>query len=270
MILYVETEIQLKNSWVIKSKNKNVLFIGDSHIEVSIDDNNNHFYTLAQSGDCYLYTYCKLKRFLLENPSFDTICLGIDYHNIDKTSEEWYTSQSYLNYKFPACYPFLSKDDIKILFSLHPKGFIKSIPYIFSISENKSSLEYMKSFGYYNPIDSTMDLNELNKSFKSNYVNYSSEVQFMYLEKIRELCQEKGKVLILITTPIHKSVFKNSILDSKLEEYVTKKNILYLNYRNYNLSDDCFLDKFHLNRKGSQIFTNKLLIYGLTNNTKTN
>lgn len=254
------------NSWKINSSKKHILFVGDSHIEVSIDDNNsNPFYTLAQSGDCYLYTYSKLKKFLSENPLFDTVYLSIDYHNIDKTSEEWYTSQSYLDFKFPTCFPFLMNEDIHTLYSLNSIGFLKSIPYLLTISEKKSGKEYLNSFGSYRPIDSVMNIRELNKEFKSKYINKTSDLQFLYLEKIRLFCKENNKVFILITVPIHKSVIRNSLLEKKIEDYVELHKIIYFNYRDYNISEDGFSDKFHLNIKGSHSFTSHLLINRLSN-----
>jgi len=256
-ILYVLREVQLKKTWKVNSSKKHILFIGDSHIEVSVNDHySNHYYTLAESGDCYLYTFCKFNRFIEANPQFDTIYLRIDCHNIDKTSEEWSTRQSYLDFKFPSCFPYLKNDDIQTLYTLNPIGFIKSIPYLLTVSDKESKTEYLKSFGSYKPIDSVVQLKDLYKELKSEDVNITSDIQFLYLEKIRALCKEKGKVLILITVPIHKSVIRNSVLETKLEQYVVRNNILYLNYRDYNISDDGYSDKFHLNKKGSHEFTN--------------
>lgn len=238
---------------------KHILFIGDSHIEVSVNDNlNNHFFTFAQSGDNYLYTYIKLKKFLKDNPQFDTIYLGIDYHNIDKTADEWYSNQSYLDYKLPLCFPYISSTELQTLFSINPIGFIKSVPYLFSIPETEGKTRLIKKYGSFLPVDSTISKTKINEKYISNYNNMVSEVQLLYLGKIKEYCDLKSKKLILITTPIHHSVQRNEILENIIDHYIKINDIDYLNFRELNISDDFYADRFHLNQKGSIYFTNYL------------
>lgn len=76
-------------NWRLKDA-QTILFIGDSHIEQGINDQEiDKIFTFAQSGDCYLYTFFKLKKILADNPQIRQVFLGIDYHNVDLTADDW-------------------------------------------------------------------------------------------------------------------------------------------------------------------------------------
>jgi hypothetical protein len=248
-----------QKSWKLK-RDINIAFIGDSHIEQSIEDNSHEgIFKLAQSGDNYIYTYTKLSKLLNDNPSIDTVVLGIDFHNIDKTSEEWYTSQSYINFKFSKIYPYMSFEDVKKLAAFYPWGYCKAMSNVFSIQDLLDGYNFVKIYGSYQISSDTISKENLKSLAKNNYKEEVSTTQFQYISKIHELCQSRNVKLILLTCPIHSTTYRSVKLDSFITEYVKQNQIEYVNLRDMSMEDNYFTDKFHLNRAGSDYFTGTLL-----------
>lgn len=246
-------------SWTLNRK-INIAFIGDSHIEQSISDEAQYsILKFAQSGDNYIYTYTKLQKLLNDNPSIDTVVLGIDFHNIDKTSEEWYTSQSYINFKFPKLYPYMKAKEVRKLVGFYPWGYCKAISNLFSIQDLITDDDFVKVYGSYQISSDTISKDSLLVKPKHNYKEVPSATQFEYLGKIRELCQSKGVKLIFLTCPIHSNTYKSGVLDGLITGYAKQYQIQYLNLREMAMEDNYFADKFHINRAGSKYFTEQLL-----------
>jgi len=249
----------LKKSWKLK-EDITIAFIGDSHIEKSIADiSHKGILTFAQSGDNYIYTYSKLVKLLNDNPNIDTVVLGVDYHNIDKTSEAWYTSQSYINYKFPRLYPYMTFHDAKKLVEFNPWGYGKAIANLMSVQDLITNNNFVKMYGSYENTNDTMSKASLDSVVKSNYEEIQSATQFQYIDKINQLCQSRNITLILLTTPIHLTAYRSVVLDSLITNYVAQNHIQYLNYRDLKMDNTHYSDKFHINQPGSEYFTKYLL-----------
>ncbi len=260
IVLFIIVQNAYKNrSWTL-IKPATIAFIGDSHIEQSINDNTyNDIITFAQSGDNYLYTYSKLVKLLQDNSSIDTVVLGIDYHNIDITADEWYKSQSYINFKFPKVFPYMSLSEVKELTSFNPWGYLKAFSNLFSIQDLFDKENYMKQYGAFQGIDSTITMEAINAVVTSNYKEQLSSTQMRYLDKIAEICLSKKIELVILTSPVHSSAVKVKGLELAIDQYVKKHNLRYLNDRSLMLSNEYFSDRFHLNRKGADYFTQFVL-----------
>lgn len=260
VLIFQIVQLSYRNkSWIL-DKEINIAFIGDSHIEQSIvDDAQSGIFKFAQSGDNYIYTYTKLQKLLNDNPSIDTVVLGIDFHNIDKTSEEWYTSQSYINFKFPKIYPYMVAKDVKKLTGFYPWGYCKAISNLFSIQDLISDDDFVKLYGSYQISSDTIAKDSLLTKSENNYKEVPSATQFEYIGKIHELCQSKGVELIFLTCPIHSTTYRSAVLDGLITGYAKQHQIQYINLREMAMEDNYFADKFHLNFAGSEYFTKTLL-----------
>ena len=79
--------LQVANSRLFESYRLNgdiqTVFIGDSHIEMGIDDRLfPRSVNLAKSSDGYIYSYAKLKIILTTHPQIRRVLLGYSYHNL--------------------------------------------------------------------------------------------------------------------------------------------------------------------------------------------
>jgi hypothetical protein len=249
----------MDRSWKIEKKGFHILFVGDSHIEQSIfDEDRKEIKTFAQSGDNYLYTYSKFKKILLDNSDIDTVFIGIDYHNVDLTAREWYSSQSYLDYKFPQCFPFMGVEDFKVLFTYNPIGFVKSIPNLIAINDLQFKRDYLNMYGSFQASDSVIISLE---NATSKYVNSPSKLQFYYLNKIIDLCKSNNIKPILITTPIHTCLERNLILEDLILNFAHENNLSYINSRELKLPNSYYRNSSHLNTNGAIFYTNYLFKY---------
>ena len=101
---------------------------------------------------------------------------------------------------------------------------------------------------------------------KQNISEYSRK----YIKKIAKLCRDKGIELVLVATPM--TDYQLNIIgdyDTYINEVKSLAESIGVPYRDYNLcneeilgiTDDCFADMHHLNKKGSRIFTIRFMEY---------
>lgn len=227
-----------------------VLFIGDSHIEVGIkDEMNNRVQNISQSGDNYMYTYTKLEKLINSNANLKTIVLGIDTHNIDSSAIEWYTNDGYLSYKFAKMFPYMSKSDIGLMIRLNGLKILENIPNVLSY-KNIYNMN-LSDIGSYKVSNDTLGQIE---SFNCDSIenNMISKLQLDYLDKIIKITKDKGINIVFLTMPVHRIQFDcNLNLQKYIIDYSKQKGVEYINLRGLELTDSDFSDKFHLNKNGA-------------------
>ncbi len=95
--------------------NKNVLFMGASHIQRGIDPK---YYpsasNLAAASERYLFTYLKVKKIVKENSQIDTLFLQFAPTDIQKNTDSKYYSKNEMSRFLPLYFPFLSSEDWEI------------------------------------------------------------------------------------------------------------------------------------------------------------
>jgi len=240
--------------WVVNN-NVKVVFAGDSHIEQAINNTrNNSIFNLAQSGDNYLYTYTKLKRFLSVNKSIETVILGFDLHNIDSSAIEWYTSKSYLNYKFSKLFPYIENDDLVFMLKLNGLNSVRNIPNMVS----HKNILYKKLFDFGSFVESFKKMDSTDCFEKPKQIKHVSRIQLRYIDKIIELANKTKVNLLFLTIPIHNSQKGQYNKSINLKSIADNRNIVYLDFGSFKLENDCFADIYHLNNKGAIIFTDSI------------
>jgi hypothetical protein len=259
--------IQSKASFKL-SPDKHILVIGDSHTECAIDDD---IYSCAenvsQGATAYLYSYCKLKKFLNENNHIDTVLLSFHYLSLiaDGVDNRWIFGENFLIEKVSHHLTLLNNEEIAIL--THERtAFVKAIlhpPYriLFNFIVKKGSISYQNlHIGEYEKLD----MNKLEEDIarnKNKHAERAREISFYqkeYLLKIVDLCKSKNVELILINSPIYKPEIYGDI--DKLNDYYNTylSGIKYLDYSAFALPDSCYRDIYHLNYKGAEIFSKYL------------
>ncbi len=234
--------------------NHEVLLIGDSHIETSINhDLWKNSLNFSKSGDCYLYTYTKLKKVLSLNKNTKTVIIPIDYHNLSEKSMNYYKKADILETKLPLNLYIGSAKEFNTLLKINPYSSIKSI---FNCLSYKFLIQnpYLNQYGGYvalNKIIGEKEKKDFEKTFNLNYNPH----QINYLKMIKKLCESKKIKLYLITVPKYPH---NNILKERehIQNFVTKNNFNWINFDVCKqLNDSSFSDVYHLNKYGAETFT---------------
>jgi hypothetical protein len=266
------------------NKNIKTLIIGDSHAECSFNPSYiDNSINVAQSGECYYYTFFKLQYFLSKESSIKTVVLACSYNNFNSFWDDFLFLKEKTVPMLERYYQILGVEGFKnIMFKPYSwKYMIGSIG--FPIKENneilmqqlKNTKEYIFPFwGNYQPftkvnINDTIISNGINKTYyNEGKLRVMSSIQKKYFDKIVNLCKSKNLSLILINTPIVNKYkeqiperFK-SYYNKIAHEVANRKLITLLNLSTFPIPDYGFYDPTHLNQVGAEIFSksiNKIL-----------
>ena len=101
--------------------------------------------------------------------------------------------------------------------------------------------------------------------------NKIDDTNLIFIDKIVEICENKGIKLFLIRSPQHAkyTFYSNEKVLQKIMNTRYKKNY-FLDFNNFPLANDEFADLEHLNYKGARkfsLFFNSLLKLGLIEST---
>ncbi len=244
------------------------IILGDSHTECALDDEiipNTE--NMSQSADCYLYSYVKLRELLRHNPQIDTVVLTYSYHNLAISQDEWLLDNNTLVSKLNRYYFLMNSGEIAHLLGINPRPlggvmttiFKTNIEALVEVLKGNFTLEYLNIGRYL-----YLDRNKLDESLKRlaeepDKPDAYSDIQKEYLVKIRALCVEQDKTLMLMKTPIHRALRdKHDVLKDAYYQFYREHlgDITLLDYGQFAVPDSCYSDADHLNYKGARLFSN--------------
>ena len=246
------------------NESKNILVVGNSHLEYAIDDEIiPQAFNIAQSGSGYFYSYLKVREIANRNKQIDTIILGYSYEDFSEYRVKWFSGEDKIKFKMrDHFFLFTSKDYFELLES-NPKSVITNTPQVIVHSMKVLIKGYPYLGGHVNS-----DRSKLNESFKRydpnyyiNTTNKPPKYQDKYLLKIYEYCQKNSIKLILLNSPIHPKMDKDLQANKQLYCNFASQNMpdaTLINYSNYFKNDDYFSDISHLNAVGSNLFSKHL------------
>ncbi|OQP67837.1 hypothetical protein [Niastella populi] len=253
------------NYFSLKSNSKYVVF-GHSHPAYAFNDSLiENFVNYAQQGECYFYTYFKVKKILENNKRIETVFIDFSNNQIDKRMDDWIWSDRFLDENCPDYMPFLGFEDLKILIRNNWRGLLELQN--ISLRSNVSffygnEMNYFKSknaIGYlYSDRQKADSLIKTIPVQKSNIKADTgiSEINIHYLEKILDLCTANKVKVYLIRTPIH-SRSGELLNEDKFQQILSSrfKTIEFLDFKRFPLADAEFGDLEHLNYKGAEKFS---------------
>ncbi|MDR2938688.1 MAG: hypothetical protein LBV08_00015 [Clostridiales bacterium] len=133
--------------------------------------------------------------------------------------------------------------------------------------KQSNGTEYYRSLGYVY-CDHYMDdedIADTKKSFSYDGENFEfSERQLLYLQKIVELCDERGVRLFFVTAPISNAAFDNidnyGLMYEKIAGFCESAGVNYVDYNIVNrdrglLAPANFRDRNHVNDSGAKIIS---------------
>ncbi|MFY8037044.1 MAG: hypothetical protein ACOVMQ_07750 [Cyclobacteriaceae bacterium] len=237
---------------------KNILVLGDSQTETSINDSLlTNVANVSQSADAYLYSYVKLKLFLDQNPQLDTILLSISYTNLNKEKDLWVTDTRY-SWKIQTYLPFFRPDDyVNFMFNKEFHRLWFRMPFY---NKNFFLKRYTYSdldFGGYEYLERQKLEEDLkNQSNTAPEPTLKSSYQEKYLFKIIEECKSRHVQLIFLTPPIYAKRI-NNFDTARYYRYYREKLHEYplLDFSDLSFPDSYYGDIEHLNFNGAKAFT---------------
>jgi hypothetical protein len=257
-----------KIDWTLETS-KTVLITGDSYPECALDDSiMTETVNLSSSADTYVYSYVKIRKFIIHNPQIRTVVLGFSYHNLLSSDDSFFKNTSPGISKFVKYFYLMDPNEIRALLRANCNIIIKGLgscyrqAVFFALTSFKGSSYKKLSLGGYRRL-SVNKVKEILSGTKKTEPGIpvqidSSQVQIRYLNKVVQLCKEKNIRLILLNVPIHRE-FQKTLKNEKafFDQFCRQNQILdYLwDYADYSLPDSCYSDPEHLNYHGAENFS---------------
>jgi hypothetical protein len=259
--------IGLNQEKFYKMPEKEVIFIGDSRVETSVNDNkNSKTINLAQSAESYLYSYIKLRKMIAINPQIKMVVLSYSDLNLHEDMEDWYFKNQPLQFKVSNFLFLMPPSEIRLLlrnnFKVTIAGILDYPKFKFDVYKNMKPGDKINTLGVgrYEPIYGIQlkspKPGELESKMRPDSFRYSKH-QLEYLDKIFEMCKRAKVELVFLSTPLHRTFQTGSRFSDSLHT-ARYPNLKYLDYTGMVFPDSCFGDYEHLNYQGSQLFTDTL------------
>lgn len=252
-----------KDSTFKASHKTNVLFLGNSHIECSVNDSIiGNSLNFARSGERMEWVYAKLRLIKDSNPQIDTVVIGFDNVLCFKNAK---TEDTHMGHYSPYFMRYTSFSDIiailfyasdKYNFDMYTKAL--NISKLYEIyRESGRGVDALSMGGF---VPSYRD--KLNDDIKIRGNQPNKDIHFdklshYYLDKVVGFCRENSMSLIFMCAPQHEL----SPLDKKIFKAIHSQyysQIDFLNYQDLKLPDNAFQDMDHLNASGAALFSEKI------------
>jgi hypothetical protein len=269
-----------KSEYFQLSKNISFLILGHSHSQYAFNDSLiDKSKNFSQAAELYFYTFIKLKKIVKANKQVKIVFLEFSNNQIAAEMDKWLESEEDILYRVPKYATIMDYESYKYIFFKNPNALIKVFPLIFKndintlLSGNKDYINYQDWGGYFHHKKAEVDLLlKARKLIKNNRekITYSN-VNLEYLYKIITYCKYNNTKLILVRSPQHPEypILSNEKVFQKILKNDLKE-IPFLDFNKFPLSNQDYVDLQHLNYKGARkfsLFFNDLLKHGLLEKT---
>ena len=269
-------------------KTINTLIIGASHSATSIDP----IYiegslNVALSGEPLYFTYYKAKTLLKNNPNIKNILVAISPIHVAQYSDKYVFTGNAESRNNAMNYYFLIDDLSDPLINLFSSDNILSylkfywgLPFNY-MSDLRIVLNYYRNdvnyedYAFYGGVERA-EGNHIEKDRITNKAKYyfydekdqinTSELGVEVMQRIASLSEQFDIKLTIISTPMHPYFIEQ--IPEKIQQKYNKTikiilqnyaNVEFLDYSNYPINVDKFLDGDHLNAQGSTEFSQFLV-----------
>jgi|GEM_PF-5181038 len=264
---YVTSALNAGNRNFVLQNGARYLLVGHSHTACAVDPAiAKSVANFSASGESYLYMGAKVRKFVEANGSLKSVIIAISNNSVSKELDPWVASDFFLGYFMPRYYPLMSQPEKDTLFRENKSGYIYSL--------GKTALDNIFYAGYrYGRYSSVLGgferLNgDIGKWEQSAAIRTPeaipsdtvSSLNLQYLENMVQYLKDRDIRVILIRTPLHRSFWsrcKNEWLFQKVihEQF---SSVLFLDFKDFQLTDSDFHDPEHLNADGAGKFSRHL------------
>lgn len=208
------------NRQSVHLKNTNVIIVGDSHPEKSLDTSYfNDTQNISQPGEPYVLTYWKLKK-IFQSYTPDTLIIGFAPQNITQYNDLKFSDDRWSSEMFKRSYPIHELSKISDAIAVDYKSFYKVLWKQTAFYPKTNHINYIGNYSNHNQ----SDLSDSTFAVKTHYYHNGAELKVSkmainHLDSIIRLCNSKNIELIMTSNPVHKNYLKN-IPDVIMNEYV--------------------------------------------------
>ena len=270
MLLFAVLVLTILNKRLLDQyslKGVNTLFIGDSHMEMGLNDQLfPNSLNLAKSSDGYIHTYVKLKAVIENNPQIRNVVLSYSAHNLSSYFHTFIDGRD-ARYGFADYFPIMPASEKMELLRRNKLLGVEALSLIlkkgFTNLTANSSL-YYSFLGSYQPQsfrlkDTLTIIKRIHTQFyQEGRLRPLSAIQVQYLDKIIEFCSDRKIQLVLVEMPVHQ-VYRNLVPGTYKVAFfsnILHKPLLLLECNDIHLPDAFFLpDGDHVNAVGADSTT---------------
>lgn len=270
LIVTITSVVERKRSNFKLPETPSYLIVGHSHPECAFNDSLiPNLKNISYSGESYFYTYFKTKEVIKHNPSIEVIFIELTNNQISTDMNDWIWGDEFMTNNYQKYSSFMTYADNFLLLKNNPSSFMNALIVSTTTKANRlfgnkfdrsnelDGYRYLQRDKTDSLIKSNPYLTERAISEKRSRLGDSiSEINLIYLDKLVDFCQQQGKKVFLIRSPQH----------DKYDLYATEltykhilntryKNVEYLDFSNFPLSNAEFGDLEHLNYKGAKRFS---------------
>lgn len=264
-LLIATTKILNSGSYYLIDENVDKIVFGHSHAANAFNDSLiDHLKNLGSSGESFFYTYYKAKKIIENNKQIKTVFIIFTNNQIELRANSWIWSDKYLNHTFSKYAAFIDWEGYKLLMqhnwkSLFASECIALRENLYFISRLRKQRNYIAAteWGEHGNINKVF-ISESNATKKNEVIvenKNTSSYSINYLMKTINLLKENKINVFLIRSPLHKDypltnnvIFLKTLNDYKLEN-------MFLDFKDYPLQTNQFIDSEHLNAAGAREFS---------------
>lgn len=256
MIVGMRATIIRSHSWRLP-QGKHIIFMGASHVNHGIDDSMmESAINWTKGSERYMFTYIKLQHLLMENLQIDTIFLELAPTDLwEDTDYKYYDKMEQAGF-LPYYWPFFTYEHWNI-YKSHPIQAMTSVLSSLLSTKELTQESFWSTLGGYNNVLDIMNASAV----KPNVITSNGcghEINYKYLNKIIDLCSEKGIKLIFIETPTYHPEYFYDV-DYFYKAYNDNfSDVEFADYSRWSIPLDEMYDAHHLNHKGAVRFTKEI------------
>jgi hypothetical protein len=242
--------------------NTNKIILGNSHPAGTFNDSLiSNTKNLADPGECYFYSYQKLKEILKQNPQIDTVYVELNPKTILIREDD----KLWKKHQVPKYLAFFDYEDHYLLAKDNSIGYQQEI--LMSIGANAKRI-LLNQYNFKDSIGGFRHVTSYRLEEIIDTISYDPQKQYSlnqkklskyditYLKKLIVLCKEKNITFIFVRSPYHKKfdgrMYEDIFQDYRGENFNT---IPFLDFKDFPMKNKEFKDLQHLNYKGARKFS---------------
>lgn len=248
-----------------EAQSKNILFLGNSHMHFGLNPNKiPNALNLAYPSELFLFTYLKIK---LLQPKVAVVALNPQH--LQKNNEDALRNGLLSESQYRYLYQQLNNKTQATLYQYTPFeqwAFFKTSQYLPFLGNRFKTSNPKELLGGYQSQTSSREVNpddiELRMQTVFTHYRYAlSVLQFAYLKEIVTYANTHHIRLIFLGFPLHPAFFKKisskafNSFQQTLEALKRTGNFEYWDYSQEFKNTAYFYDSDHLNKKGSEVFS---------------
>ena len=255
-LIILRATIVRSHSWELPAQ-KHIMFMGASHLNHAIDDSmTKSAVNWTKGSERYMFTYIKLERLLKQNPQLDTVFLELAPTDLWAETDYKYFDEKEQAGFVPYYWPLFDFDNLSI-YKSQPIQVLSSICSHLLDFKGLTRESYWELLGGYNNVSDVMDITKVKPKIDSNK-GFGQKINYLYLNKIIDLCKDKGVKLIFLETPTYHPEYYYDV-DYFYKAYRENfSDIEFADYSKWSIPLDEMYDAHHLNHKGAVRFTNEI------------